>query len=71
MTHEELPLTPEELKTYFLLESQIEDYNVAITAMKVLFLNGLLSANGEQVLLELRTQCRQKEREFEKLQGKD
>ena len=71
MNHEELPLTPEELERYLLIESHIDDYNVAITAMKILFLNGLLSANGEQVLLELRAQCREKEIEFEKLQGKD
>ena len=71
MNHEELPLTPEELERYLLIESHIDDYNVAITAMKILFLNGLLSANGEQVLLELRAQCREKEIEFEKLPGKD
>lgn len=71
MNHEEMNLTPEELERYFLLESQIQDFNVAITAMKVLFLNGLLSANGQQVLLELRTQCRLKEREFEALQSKE
>lgn len=72
MNHEELPLTPEELERYFLLEAQIEKYNTAIDAMIELVDNGLFQASlGRQTLDELRTQRSQKEHEFEALQSKE
>jgi len=72
MNHEELPLTPEELERYFLLESQIEAYNAVIDPFIKLMHSGLFPvAMGMQTLEELKTLRRTKEREFEALQSKE